>query len=167
MNSVEKKIEAIGKKVSVTYGLIAFVILMLPCTFVLLLGSLAGGLVSSVFGLSLLLSAIVFVLIIAGPFIFSLRFFGKKLALDLYKEKSVIYASAKFSFGVNIVIWSLMMLVVMFIYDEEGLFIASIYSAVLLILLLGTVTTFTIGLFISLKVKKEVVLLRDNIIKEL
>ena len=165
MTDVEDKLAEIGKKVAVTYGLVAFVIIMLPCAFMLLLGSLAGGLVSSVFGLSLFLSAIVFVLIIVGPFIFSLRFFGKKMALDLYKEKSLIYSSAKFSFGVNIVIWSLMILVVMCFYDEEGLFVASVFNAVLLILLLGTVTTLTIGLFISLKVKKKVALLRDNIIK--
>ncbi len=142
------QIQKIGSKTALKYGIIFFISIAFISTILLLSLVLFGDLLAMFSVLFLVICYISFLVLITIPFIISLRYFGKKLAIDLYNKKSLIKASARFSFSINIVLWTLVLIAVLF-FSMGGAFIFALVSYILLILILSTLTTFTIGLIIA------------------
>jgi hypothetical protein len=155
MTKMNKQIESIGRTVALKYGLtFGFLFLILFTVTVILF---SGGLLG-IIGISALLSynyLFVSLILMYVSFPFALSIFGKKNARNIRKGKKDVKISAEFSFGVNTMIW-LVFLISQSIFGEFQHSIQLNLIVLGLILILGTLTTFTLGLHIVTKTKEKI-----------
>jgi len=91
-------IQKAGSKTALKYGVLFFISIAFITTILLLLLVFFGDLLAMFSVLFLVIAYIIFLTIITIPFIISLRYFGKKLAIDIYNKRSLIKASQNFHF---------------------------------------------------------------------
>jgi len=139
--------ESIGGKIALKHGLaygLSFLI-------VLSLGAIhfSDGLLGYI-GIAAMLAynyLIISFLMLYISFSIALWYFGKRNALNILKGKSTIKTSAEFSFGVNLIIWSIFLITQLgFGGFEEPFYLKLVVLG--LIAILGTLTTFTLGLYL-------------------
>ena len=142
-----RTIENIGAKTALYQGLafgLGFLIIISA------LGILYSGGLMGIIGVGALLSynyLIISLVLLYLTFPIALWIFGKRNSKNIVNGKNRVKTSAEFSFGVNILIWST------FLFSQLafGKFQEQLYlklTIIGLIIILGTITTFTLGFYI-------------------
>ena len=141
------KIEKIGAKIAMNQGL-TFGIGAL--VFITIFGILFSGGLLGIIGIGALLSynyLIISLGLLYISFPFALWFFGKRNSRNIINGKSKIKTSAEFSFGVNLIIWSVFLFSqLVFGGFEETLYLKLVTLG--MIIIFGILTTGTLGLYI-------------------
>ncbi len=151
----DRKAEIIGAKVALYNGLAFGLGFLFIISFSAIL--LANGLLG-IIGVGAFLSynyLIISFILLYLSFPFALWVFGKSNSKNLIKGKSVIKVSAGFSFGVNLFIW----LVFLVSQLAFGGFEYPLYLSVIiigLILVLGMLTTCSLGFYIVKMTKEKI-----------
>ena len=139
--------EKIGAKIAITQGLTFGLGGLL---FISVFGILFSGGLLGIIGIVALLSynyLIVSLVLLYAIFPFALWFFGKRNSNNILRGKSKIKTSAEFSFGVNLIIWSVFLFSQLIFGEfEETLYLK--LGTFGLIIILGILTTGTLGLYI-------------------
>jgi len=152
---MSRNIEIIGEKVALKLGLIyGFGFLFLLTLF----GILASDGLFGLIGIGVILSSnylFVSLVLLYSAFPLALSFFGKYNSRNLMKGKSVMRTSAEFSFGVNFVIWQVFLLSQLILNQFEN-FIQLNLTVLVLILILGTLTSSTLGVLIVKSTEEKI-----------
>ena len=152
------KIKRVGSQISMKYGLLFFGLISFFAILVLVALVFLVDLLGMISVLMLGGAYIGFILLIIIPFVIALKLFGRKLAKDISSGRSLMSSSVRFSFGVNIFIWTLALLSSFFFIESKD-FLKALGLYVLLIFILGLLTTVSIGLVISKEVKSNLEIL--------
>ena len=86
-------------------------------------------------------------------FLIALGIGGHKVVTDLRKQKSLIKTSFRYSLTVNIIIWSVFILLT--IMDNSKDFLAFLLPPLIAFIFCTAITTFTLGLIICYTIKKR------------
>lgn len=95
-------------------------------------------------------------------FIFALGLAGRNAFENLFNKKTLISTSFKYSLTVNLIIWSVFIIITLidnFKFENLFYLIPPIIAFVICVL----ITTYTIGLLISLIIQRKLRLLSDNV----
>ena len=149
-----KKIENIGAKIALYNGSIFGFGFLFLLSF---LGILFANGLLGIIGIGALLSynyLFVSFLLLYLSFPFALWIFGKHNSKNIIKGKSVMKTSAKFSFGVNLIIW-LIFLISQIIFGGFEYLLQLNLIIFGVIVVLGTLTTCSLGIYIVNRTKEK------------
>ena len=155
----------IGSRVALLYG-ISFLILFFAVIGLLSLGVL-GYILLVILGTN---EGIIGLSVTIISFVFSLFYFGSIVEENMLKKRSLLYTSVTFSFSVNTVIWLSLLLTYFYLLlftDQFGVDIEAIGKYVLMgisvlvavfsIFIFSILTSLTIGLLITYRVKNQLI----------
>ena len=149
------EIEKIGSKTALKIGLKLGTLFLLLTTIVLI--SIAGGLLG-IIGLYSILkfnNLYISLLLLYISFPLALRTFGKRNGKNIINDKSSVRTSLEFSFGVNLIIWTVFLLSQLLIGQSTNPVIWTL-ATIGIIITLSTITTFTIGIYIVNRTKRKI-----------
>ncbi|TCI92771.1 hypothetical protein [Tenacibaculum sp. M341] len=158
---VTKNKEKQGAKIALFYGLLFSFFSMIPLTFIFLILLFSVDLVGLV-GIGVLSFFLFTILtpVLTTVFPIALWYLGKRNVRSLLKGKTIIRISTEFSFGTNLIVW-LSIFIFLVVSGNTFFLLGLIYVIPILFIVLSTLTTFTIGLFIVKKTKKKMKSLYD------
>ena len=147
--------EKAGSRTALRIGLKLGLLFFFLATIILIL--IAGGLLG-IIGLYSILTfnnLYISLLLLYISFPFALWTFGKRNGKSIYNDKSTIRTSLEFSFGVNLIIWTVFLLSQLIIGQSTDLLIWTL-ATIGIIIILSAITTFTIGIYIVNRTRKKI-----------
>lgn len=154
---------SIGSKIALIHGGAFFILFFgsIGLLFLSITGYVMIGVFGTIEGVIGLLSTLI-------PFVFSLFYFGNIMEENIKKKRSLMYTSLTFSFSVNSTIWLTLLFVFSFLLyftkllvinndpdDNFFVLIISTLIAIFNIFIFSLLTSFSIGLWIAYRVKRQ------------
>lgn len=147
--------EKIGSRTALRIGLKIGLLFLFLTTIILTL--IAGGLLGIIGLYSILTFNQLYISLLLLYFSFPLALWtlGKRNGTNILKYKSTFRTSLEFSFGVNLIIWTVFLLSQLIIGQSTDLLIWTL-ATIGIMIILGSITTFTIGIYIVNRTRKMI-----------
>ncbi|NEN25744.1 hypothetical protein G3O08_19830 [Cryomorpha ignava] len=151
LDEIEKMSSKTALKVGLSVG--TFFLFLTTSILVLVAGGLLGliGLYAILSFNNLYLSLILLYL----SFPFALWTVGRRIGKNLFNDKSTLRTSFEFSFGVNLIIWTVFYISQLLVGQSTEIVIWTI-ATVGITIILSILTTFTIGILIVNQTRKKI-----------
>jgi hypothetical protein len=155
VENAKNKLKKIGSLTALKLGLgIGTIFLVATMSFFILLANGLLGIIGEHSHISYNNLYISFILLYLS-FPVALWFFGSRISTNLNNGVGNTLSSAKFSFGVNFLIWAVF-LSSQIILCEETKHLTWTVITLLFVISVGTITTFTLGLLITNRIKNKI-----------